>query len=86
MSEARWSLQDAKNRFTTVVNAAAEGRPQTVTRRGKPVVVVLSVREFERLHQRDVGRAASFVDHLLAIPQDDMEAERVALVPRNVDF
>ena len=35
-----WSLQDAKNRFSAVVNAALAGEPQRVTRRGEPVVVV----------------------------------------------
>ena len=44
-----WSLQDAKNRFSAVVDAALTGKPQRVTRRGKPVVVVLAVDEYERL-------------------------------------
>ena len=35
-----WSLQDAKNRFSAVVDAAVGGDPQRVTRRGKPAVVV----------------------------------------------
>ena len=33
---ARWSVQDAKNRFSEVV-AAAKRAPQTVTKHGKPV-------------------------------------------------
>jgi prevent-host-death family protein len=37
-----WTLQDAKNRFSAVVDAAARGEPQKVTRRGKWVSVVLS--------------------------------------------
>ena len=31
-----WQLQDAKNRFSAVVDAALTGHPQRVTRRGKP--------------------------------------------------
>ena len=46
-----WQLQDAKNRFSAVVDAALSGFPQRVTRRGKPIVVVLSVDEYERLCQ-----------------------------------
>ncbi|MDE0383840.1 MAG: type II toxin-antitoxin system prevent-host-death family antitoxin [Defluviicoccus sp.] len=34
-----WTLQDAKNRFSAVVNAALAGTPQKVTRRGKPPAV-----------------------------------------------
>ena len=44
-----WALQDAKNRFSAVVNAAMAGTPQQVTRRGKPAVVVLAAEEYERL-------------------------------------
>ena len=37
-----WSLQDAKNRFSAVVNAALAGEPQRVTHRGEPAVVVIA--------------------------------------------
>ncbi|MFM7228337.1 MAG: type II toxin-antitoxin system prevent-host-death family antitoxin, partial [Cyanobacteriota bacterium] len=30
--DATWTLQDAKNRFSAVVDAAARGEPQKVTR------------------------------------------------------
>jgi antitoxin Phd len=45
-----WTLQDAKNRFSSVVDAALAGRPQHVTRRGKAAVVVVSADEFARLN------------------------------------
>lgn len=37
-----WALQDAKNRFSAVSEAAFRGSPQIVTRHGKPIVVVIS--------------------------------------------
>ncbi len=43
------TLQDAKNRFSAVVDAALAGHPQEVTRRGKPAVVVLSADDYHRL-------------------------------------
>lgn len=86
MSEPRWSLQDAKNSFSAVVDAALQGRPQTVTKRGKPAVVVLSVHEYERLHLRHDAETPSFVDHLLSMPQGDAEFERRPVMPREVDF
>ena len=46
---AEWPLQDAKNMFSAVVNAALAGEPQRVTRRGQPAVVVLATEEYERL-------------------------------------
>ena len=32
---AQWTLQDAKNRFSAVVEADLAGEPQRVTRRGR---------------------------------------------------
>ena len=81
-----WSLQDAKNRFSAVVAAAVQGTPQTVTKRGKPAVVVLSVADYQRLNRRETAETPSFVDHLLAIPQDDGSFENSRVKPRNVDF
>lgn len=43
------TLQDAKNRFSAVVEAALAGRPQEVSRRGKPAVVVISAEDYHRL-------------------------------------
>ena len=64
-----WQLQDAKNRFSAVVDAALAGEPQEVTRRGKPVVVVVAFEEYQRLCKSDAENSPSFVDQLLAIPK-----------------
>ena len=81
-----WSLQDAKNSFSAVVAAAIKGAPQTVTRRGKPTVVVLSIAEYHRLSWREAGEAPNFADHLPSMPQDDGSLQRGRIKPRNVDF
>ena len=47
----RWTLRDAKNRFSAVVEAARRGEPQLVTRRGAPAVVGLAAEEYARLRQ-----------------------------------
>ena len=44
-----WALQDAKNRFSEVVDHALREGPQTITRRGKETAVVVSVEDFQRL-------------------------------------
>lgn len=86
MPEPRWSLQDAKNSFSAVVDAALHGRPQTVTKRGKPAVIVLSVHDYERLNLRNEAGAPSFVDHLLSMPQSDAEFARQLVTPRDIEF
>ena len=47
-----WQLQDAKNRFSEVVDEAVRGGPQVITRRGVDAVVVVSVAEWVRLARR----------------------------------
>jgi prevent-host-death family protein len=41
--DSRWPLQKAKNQFSQVVERAMTEGPQTVTRHGKPVVVVSAI-------------------------------------------
>ena len=64
-----WQLQEAKNRFSAVVEAALTGEPQEITRRGKPVVVVLAYEEYQRLRDSKAEDTPSFVNHLMTIPK-----------------
>ena len=84
MSE--WALQDAKNCFSALVNAALVGKPQTVTRRGTPVVVVVAFEDYERLCQAEKDSAPTFVEHLLDFPQGGEELERLPLEARPLDI
>lgn len=47
----RWQLQDAKARFSEVVNSARKA-PQEITVRGEPAAVVVSTGEFGRLRKK----------------------------------
>jgi len=62
-----WALQDAKNRFSAVVDRACEVEPQIVTRRGIPVAVLVSYKHF----QAESPKTPSFVDVLLGGPKFD---------------
>ena len=75
MAPRSWSVQDAKNRFSEVVQAARR-TPQTVTKHGKPAVVVVDAVEYERLQRLERAQAPSFAGLLLAMPQDDGEFPR----------
>ena len=83
-----WTVQDAKNKFSAVVEAALAGTPQQVTRRGKPAVVVLSVDDYHRLLQGAVTSRESFADHLMAFPAEDISQDipRAAAALRDVRF
>lgn len=47
-----WQIQDAKNRFSALVDEALRHGPQIITRRGTEAVVVLSVKDYSRLTEQ----------------------------------
>ena len=79
-----WTLQDAKNRFSAVVDAALAGTPQEVSRRSKPAVVVLSAADYQQLVENAVKSRESFAEHLLGFPGP--KGERAQVKPRDVAF
>lgn len=85
MPRRSWSVQDAKNRFSEVVEAARP-KPQTVTKHGKPAVVIVAADEYERLRKLQHLKAPSFAEMLLAMPQGEVEFERLDTTPRDVEF
>jgi prevent-host-death family protein len=87
MRGSQWRLQDAKTQFSRVVDAALQGEPQHVTRRGRAAVVVLSEANYRALREGARASAPGFVAHLLAIPKDDappVEPGHIAL--RDIDL
>jgi antitoxin Phd len=70
-----WQLQDAKSKFSEVVDCALSQGTQIVTRRGKKAVVVMPFDEYERLTQRN-GLLSHF---LLSSPL----AESEIIIERN---
>jgi len=82
-----WQLQDAKNRFSELVQRARKDGPQIVTLRGERAAVVLSAEAFDAL----TANRPSLVDHLLegpAWPDDLVEAvnARAKTPSRNAEF
>jgi prevent-host-death family protein len=71
-----WSVQDAKNRLSEVIDAARR-QPQTVTKHGKPVVVVLAADEYERLRKLQHLTVPSFAELLLAMPTGGGDFKRL---------
>lgn len=78
----KWQLQEAKARFSALVQKAIDEGPQTVTRRGRDVVVVLSVEEFRRLQKRQIN----FKEFLASAPLEGVDLERNRDYGRDVDF
>ncbi|MDP2794158.1 MAG: type II toxin-antitoxin system Phd/YefM family antitoxin [Sulfurisoma sp.] len=56
---SEWQLQEAKNGLSQLIREAVGGAPQHVTLHGKPVAVVVSAVEYERLTKRGKGRLSA---------------------------
>ena len=84
MRDTIWQLQEAKNRFSEVVNKAIEEGPQTVTRHGEEIVVILSKAEYNRL----VKSQTSLLEFFRQSPMVgiELDLERDQSLPRDVDL
>ena len=49
MMKNTWQLQEAKNKFSNLVDKAQRNGPQVVTKRGKEAVVVISFDDYKTL-------------------------------------
>ena len=61
-----WQLQEAKNHFSKVVERAIKDGAQTVTKRGKPAVMIISVEDY----QKSVTPRKSLIELLRECPED----------------
>lgn len=80
---AMWQVQDAKARFSEVIERACTEGPQTITRHGAERAVVLSIEDYRALttHRLD------FKAYLLGGPKiDDFSIERDRDVGRAVEL
>jgi antitoxin Phd len=69
--DAVWTVQDAKNRFSEVVEHALHEGPQTITRRGKETAVMVSMSAFRAL----AGTKGDLVRFLRQSPIEDGEID-----------
>ena len=72
VKDSVWQLQEAKAKFSRVVNRALADGPQLITRGGKPAVYIVSVKRFDR-DRRSSGRK----EILLSSPYKEVEIEFV---------
>ena len=80
----QWQLQDAKNKFSEVVEKALQEGPQVVTRRGVKTVIILSVKDYQKLKKP----RTNIVDFFQKSPLKgiDLDLERNKDLPREIEF
>lgn len=78
-----WTVADAKARFSEVIDKART-KPQTITRNGRPTVVMVSIEEWQRKSSRH-GSLAAF---LMASPlrASGIDTDRQNDQPRDADL
>lgn len=67
-----WILQDAKARFSELVNECIADGPQFVSRHGKPAVVVISQSQYEKL----TAPRTTLKDFFRSAPQAELDLTR----------
>jgi prevent-host-death family protein len=77
-----WQLQEAKARFSELVQKALDEGPQAVTRHGKEVVVILSAEEYRKLQARRPG----LLEVLMSGPEGELELPPREVQEREIDW
>ena len=77
-----WQLQDAKNKFSEVVENAINSGPQEITKRGVKAAVVLSIQDYEKLKKK----RGSLADFFKQSPLEATCLERKRDFSREVKF
>jgi prevent-host-death family protein len=77
-----WGVGEAKAHLSEVIDAALSDGPQTITRKGRTTVVVVSATEWERKTRRK-GNLAEFFAHS-PLRGSNLELDRAKDKPRKV--
>jgi prevent-host-death family protein len=83
----RWQVQEAKQRFSELLRRAHEEGPQSVTRHGEEVAIVMDIAYYREL----TGQTADLRMDLLSMPHGDdialeLEHVRSAEPTRDIEF
>ena len=84
MTGGRWTVAEAKAKFSEVIERAQANGPQTITRHGRSTAVVVSAEEWERKSRRKGNLAEFFTNSPLR--NSGLDAERLPDGLRTVDL
>ena len=79
-----WQLQEAKNKFSRLVDKAKHEGPQIVTKHGKESVVVLSVEDYQKIIKPKSNLLNFFQNSPLAGASLDIQRDKSPL--REIDL
>lgn len=84
MKDNRWQLQDAKSKFSQLVEKAMHHEPQFVTKHGNNAVVILSFDDYKKMTKPD----ADLVTFLRNSPLmgEELDVSRSKDLPRDIEL
>jgi antitoxin Phd len=79
-----WQIQEAKAKFSELVEDASTKGYQTITKKGEPIAVILSKKEFDKMTRPK----ASFLKFFKAAPYQEIELDiqRLQDLSRELDL
>jgi len=86
MEEKVWQLQEAKNKFSRLVENACKNGPQIVTKHGREAVVVLSFEEYQKMVSPRGDLVEFFGKSPLKQADIDFSTVRSKEMPRKVEI
>lgn len=84
----KWQVQEAKQRFSELLDRALDEGPQVVTRHGKEVAVLVDIEKYREL-TGETPKKMDFKQWLISGPRWDTVDEdiiRSSELPRAIDF
>ena len=84
MIENHWQLQDAKNKFSSLVDKAQHKGPQVVTKHGKDAVVILSIEDYKILIKPEKNLVSFLQSSPLA--KEELNIKRKKDTPRDIEL
>ncbi len=73
----QYSISDAKNQLPSIIHGVEAGESAQLTRHGKPVAVLLSLKKYNSLKQKNKNFWASLTSFRDSINQDTIEIEDI---------
>ncbi|WP_322761768.1 type II toxin-antitoxin system Phd/YefM family antitoxin [Frankia sp. Cr2] len=86
-----WQVQEAKQRFSEVLRAMKSDGPQTITRHGEEIAVIIDINEYRRLtapntNLTELLLGPPYFDDDVVSVMDEIEVARKKDFPREIDL
>ncbi|CAB1056338.1 hypothetical protein D1BOALGB6SA_1074 [Olavius sp. associated proteobacterium Delta 1] len=71
--EKHFTIAEAKSKLPAIIHGVEDGPSVTLTRHGKPVAVLLSIREYEQLAKNNTGFWSAFSKFRSILEKEDIK-------------